>query len=81
MFDRKTFPVRYFCLAITFTMSTGYAGATTTVCSEQQSRAHHYGQKAAVKFNLPSVAPDKYHSTGGGLCREGGTLLQFSRRL
>lgn len=44
-----------FTLAV---MGTGGVLATTTICSKEASRLHHYGNKESIRFTTPSADPD-----------------------
>lgn len=39
-------------------MGTGRVLATTTICSKEASRLHHYGNKEAIRFTTPSADPN-----------------------
>jgi hypothetical protein len=39
-------------------MGTGRVLATTTVCSREASRLHHYGNKESIRFTTQSADPD-----------------------
>jgi hypothetical protein len=58
MSGSKAIAIGYSCFLLSLAIGASVAEATTTVCSEQASKAHHYGQKATVKFQVPSVGPD-----------------------
>jgi hypothetical protein len=39
-------------------MRTSTVPATTTVCSTEASRLHHYGDKGSIRFTTPRADPD-----------------------
>jgi len=44
--------------ACLWVMGTGRVLATTTICSKEATRLHHYGNKETISFTTPSTDPN-----------------------